>query len=535
MKKRLVFSTIVLMLFSVVTMAQKSAGWECSTKSPEKDYLRDVLKIEGYSRASISTKFVNVHFHIIRRTNQTGGLSTAEVNSVLSIIRNDFSDWQICFAESGRSYINNDYYYNAFSETKFWQLITVNPHSTAIDIYLLPEGANFGGKAAGIPGTAMVVEGSLSQTSVVSHEVGHCLGLYHTHSGRGCGDNDNCEENINGSNCSTCGDLVCDTPADPCLVGLVNGDCEYTGGGGFDPDVPNIMSYTPPTCMEHFTSGQNDRIHTMIANSSALQNTLVNSTISGDFLVCTSNKTYTLNNRPSGTTVTWTNSQNLNYVSGQGTDNYTVKAASSSSGGLGWVRATISNCDDFYVEKEVQSGPFCSCNIYVIGIPGVCPGNNYVYTANVPGGHQAGFSYHWTKPNNWSINYQSGNTISLYVPLYNPDYGTVRASVWNGCGSYSGYSGITVYPGYGCGGYYSIFPNPTNTEIEISAKIIEKQGETEKVTVLLFDQSNMLVLENEIPKNGGVIDVSKLRKGGYIMHVIDRNNKNIFKTHILIE
>ncbi|GAH60973.1 unnamed protein product, partial [marine sediment metagenome] len=46
--------------------------------------------------------------------------------------------------------------------------------------------------------------------------------------------------------------------------------------------------------------------------------------ITGPSLVCTSNSTFTLHNRPSGTTVNWTKSSNLQPVSGQGTDNYTV-------------------------------------------------------------------------------------------------------------------------------------------------------------------------------------------------------------------
>lgn len=80
------------------------------------------------------------------------------------------------------------------------------------------------------------------------HELGHCLNLLHTHS------TSNGIEYINGSNCSTAGDLVCDTPADPELNSTnVDSSCNYFGGGGYNPLTNNIMSYSPFGCREHFT------------------------------------------------------------------------------------------------------------------------------------------------------------------------------------------------------------------------------------------------------------------------------------------
>lgn len=69
-------------------------------------------------------------------------------------------------------------------------------------------------------------------TSTSSHEIGHCLDLLHTHQGTQPG-SAGCAENINGSNCNTCGDEICDTPADN-GNGVVN---------GYTPDLRNLMSY----------------------------------------------------------------------------------------------------------------------------------------------------------------------------------------------------------------------------------------------------------------------------------------------------
>ncbi len=81
--------------------------------------------------------------------------------------------------------------------------------------------------------------------------------------------------------------------------------------------------------------------------------------ILGSSAVCTSNSAFTLHNRPSGSSVTWTKSNNLSYVSGQYTSTYTVKALNSSASGVGWVQAQISsnNLNSTIVRLEFWVGP----------------------------------------------------------------------------------------------------------------------------------------------------------------------------------
>jgi hypothetical protein len=51
----------------------------------------------------------------------------------------------------------------------------------------------------------------------------------------------------------------------------------------------------------------------------------------------------------------------------------------------------------------------------------------------------------------------------------------IQSAIWHGksiinnrCGA-SGYTGVTVYPGYSCGGYYySFYPNPANDELTVA-------------------------------------------------------------------
>ncbi len=96
---------------------------------------------------------------------------------------------------------------------------------------------------------------------ILAHEIGHFFGLWHTHTPF------NGREFVNGTNCSTAGDLVCDTPADPNLGATGTNGCTYesnfvdANGDAYSPDPSNIMSYAPSRCLRRFSPGQNDRMN----------------------------------------------------------------------------------------------------------------------------------------------------------------------------------------------------------------------------------------------------------------------------------
>ncbi|RMG21332.1 MAG: T9SS C-terminal target domain-containing protein, partial [Bacteroidetes bacterium] len=97
--------------------------------------------------------------------------------------------------------------------------------------------------------------------STLAHEIGHYLGLYHTH------ETFYGNEFVDGSNCTYAGDELCDTPADPRLgTHNVNTACEYTGrsrdlnGQFYEPDPGNIMSYSRKACRTHFSAEQGVRM-----------------------------------------------------------------------------------------------------------------------------------------------------------------------------------------------------------------------------------------------------------------------------------
>lgn len=112
---------------------------------------------------------------------------------------------------------------------------------------------------------------SLPMDEILAHEIGHALGLPHTHGYTNYGTT---TELANGSNCTTHGDQFCDTPADPNILGLVNGSCNYVGtltdanGDFYTPDTGNIMSYTNGNCRTHFSTEQLERMYDVaVANN----------------------------------------------------------------------------------------------------------------------------------------------------------------------------------------------------------------------------------------------------------------------------
>lgn len=97
----------------------------------------------------------------------------------------------------------------------------------------------------------------VSDGATLIHELGHFYGLFHTHEtfmGR---------EFVNGTNCETTGDLLCDTSADPNLgtPGFLAG-CQYVAnvadpnGDPYAPPGANYMSYAPSGCVREFSTQQ---------------------------------------------------------------------------------------------------------------------------------------------------------------------------------------------------------------------------------------------------------------------------------------
>lgn len=109
-------------------------------------------------------------------------------------------------------------------------------------------------------GTTGNLKPATALNRVVTHEVGHYLGLYHTFH-----QTNSCTTEIN---CSTQGDRVCDTPQT-----TLSPSCTTAGCG--QQQVENYMDYTAQPCMNAFTTGQRTRMrNTIITQRSSLLESL---------------------------------------------------------------------------------------------------------------------------------------------------------------------------------------------------------------------------------------------------------------------
>ncbi|GEM_PF-4780012 len=216
--------------------------------------------------------YIKLYFHLVADGVGNFGFSPSDINTLIANLNQDFNPHNIHICNGGYQQINSQRHHIIDSQAKFDELIASYSVSDAINVFtvLSSHNSNFKeirGKAESILSKNLYVQNQYALSRITAHELGHCLNLYHTHSGNGCGDGLNCVEN--NTNCNNCGDLICDTPPDPCLLGKLSA-CTYTGGSGYNPDVTNIMSYAF-NCMNRFSTEQGERMRAALISSPLLQ------------------------------------------------------------------------------------------------------------------------------------------------------------------------------------------------------------------------------------------------------------------------
>lgn len=228
-----------------------------------------------------STTYIPVKFHIVNRTDGTGGVPLERVLEMLCGINEFYADQNLrFFIRNGISTINNTGLFDNPQSQASIQLLINSRVTGTLNIFLTDQTGNanvlgyYTPGQSGFPADYIVVRRSEVgyKRNTIEHEIGHYFQLLHTFNGWECEAWDAnmhgkpltnsfapcgsakapfgavLAELADGSNGSTAGDFISDTPADYNL-GLGWPNCQYTGGAQdrngvpLDPDEKNIMSY----------------------------------------------------------------------------------------------------------------------------------------------------------------------------------------------------------------------------------------------------------------------------------------------------
>ncbi len=268
--------------------------------SSNMSYNSSIINSSNFNGNSFGTKTLRVYYHVITRTDGSGGYTSTQVDESLEVLQNDFNLHGIYFSWDGCiDYIKDDNFY--FGDPESNAIFNVNNHMDGIDIYLYPENKlTSGGSANGVgESSEFWISGSVGignpvgLSRIISHEMGHVLFLFHTHHGTDENEQgESCKELVNESNSAWCGDYVVETPADPNINYAVDENCVWTGTGTdenghvYKPDGKQIMSYSTSTCFQHFVPGQAQRMHMAITLLPYLQNCLLDEPLVKNLCEC---------------------------------------------------------------------------------------------------------------------------------------------------------------------------------------------------------------------------------------------------------
>ena len=237
---------------------------------------------------STSAVTIDVIVHVMRDNNGNNGVSQSVVNDTIAQMNSDYASngTNIQFNLVATRFHNDSTYacvtaYSPFNSTWYNEILQMrdtyneNPSEYA-NIYISCQDSSPWGILLGIatfpwdpaalgPRGGMWVNNIATGTGnkTPSHEMGHCLGLWHTHHGVSEVDScSSCYELASGVNGDATGDFCSDTPPTPTNQNCSDpggSDCQGTSWG--NTQEQNIMGYAPDSCQTLLTNQQKLRMH----------------------------------------------------------------------------------------------------------------------------------------------------------------------------------------------------------------------------------------------------------------------------------
>lgn len=150
--------------------------------------------------------------------------------------------------------------YVRLNDDLFDELMVINNDPDALDLYIVDAYPGMCGRAYDIGANpdsdGVVVVNHCMGENTAAHELGHILGLWHTHTAA-----------LPGNDCNVSFDLCCDTPFDPGPGVCSRASCNPRCVDGSMPDTSNVMSYydcAEDPAVGHFSDQQNGRMRCYI-------------------------------------------------------------------------------------------------------------------------------------------------------------------------------------------------------------------------------------------------------------------------------
>lgn len=476
----------ILLLINCRSFGQRM----CGTPSP-------LVNTPSANTKSFTSYTFRVYYHIIAKNN--GNNPTSSSSSIITAhnsLNARFISSNICFVLSGYDVIESNYLrkwkvrnnsdYGPLTDDLFSQ----NVQSNAINIYIIdPDedtendrinsghlSSNYStpiGQVESIIGHSLLIRNDYLNNEVLTHEMGHILGLYHTFEEQTNGIDD---PNTN-SDDDDAGDRCEDTPTQPSSCSTLNSNCDLTCSLPYNTTVlkSNFMVYSVNTsCLQNFTNDQRNRMYGIIDQTADLQQRLI-----------PTDRTIAIQNIPFNI-----GPITLNDFVFEAKGNLTVIDVDIQAPGKGAFRA----------EQEVILLPgfdaLEGCRALVI-IENICKANET----------QA-------KAEDFGINHYENDGMRM-------DESGQNSLLPKTANSSITFDGIEL----------SIYPNPFNEIIRIESDFESEFDES--VSVEIYDLNGKLVLsENHTVlelNNGLEINTQLLNKGFFIIHVKLNNQSFILK------